>query len=124
MSYSYIVDLNVTRGNLSYAVVDYVGNSFDATVLSNGSVQFILNEDWQSVVLAGTTEGDEVELTYKAEALSDPDVAESETPSTATTAAEPSETDDAAFSVRAGGAAMSAAVACAIVIVLNQRVDT
>ena len=70
MIYRYLIDLNVTKGNLTYSVVDYVGDSINATVLSNGSVQFHLDEDWEAVVLAGVTEEKEVELIYKATTVS------------------------------------------------------
>ncbi|KAI0448395.1 hypothetical protein F5B21DRAFT_122118 [Xylaria acuta] len=121
---TYIVDLNVTRGNLSYIVADSAGNSFDATLLSNGSIQFTLDEDWQAVVLSGTTEEVEVELTYKAEMLLGPEATAAPTlettdPSTPTTAPEPSATDNAAYTVQVGGPARGVFIVSAILAVLN-----
>ncbi|KAJ5833254.1 hypothetical protein N7474_001565 [Penicillium riverlandense] len=106
--YRYIVDLNVTKGNLSYKVVDYVGDTLEATVLSNGSVKFTLDEDWDAVSLAGVTEEQDVELSYRAKVFPAP---ESTTTTQAPTA---SPTGNLAYSVQPMGALV---VACAIAVV-------
>ena len=99
------------KGNLSYTLVDYVGNIFDATVLSNGSVQFTLEDDRNAVSLTGTTEEEEVELSYKGETLPDP-VKTTEAP-------KPSETDNAGFSVQPRDAAKGMVIACAVAAFWN-----
>ena len=88
----YLVNLDVKAGNPGYSVVDYVGESFEATVLSNGSVQFTLDDDFFAVGLTGTTEEEEVELTYKAEVLS-----RLEEVASTTQAPAPSKTEDAGY---------------------------
>jgi len=98
-------------------VVDYVGNSLDPTLLSNGSVKFTLDEDWQAVVLSGTTEEEEVELTYKAEMLLGPE--NTAAPTTETATPEPSATSNAAYAVQGGGAARGVSIVCAILAVVT-----
>ena len=100
----------MTKGNLSYTVVDYVGNSFEATTLSNGSVKFTLDNDWVAVSLTGTTEEEEVELTYQAEAL----------PATTTTQSPtPSETDNSGYLVQPWGAVKVMGLAFAVMFFWN-----
>ncbi|KAL2818006.1 hypothetical protein BJX63DRAFT_429338 [Aspergillus granulosus] len=108
---TYTVELNITRGNLSYNVVDYVGDTVEATVLSNGSVKFTLDEDWEAVSLTGFTEEDQVELSYWAKFLPSPEE------NTTAEAPVPSETGNSGYSLQPMGAF---AVACAIAIVWNQ----
>ncbi|KAJ5624627.1 hypothetical protein N7510_000936 [Penicillium lagena] len=108
--YRYIVDLNVTKGNLSYNVVDYVGDTLEATVLSNGSIRFTLDEDWAAVSLTGITEEQDVELSYKAEFFPAP----KPTTTTTTQALTPSPTGNLGYSVKPRGALV---VACAIAVV-------
>lgn len=106
--YRYIVDLNVTKGNLSYSVVDYVGDTFEASVLSNGSVKFTIDEDWDAVSLAGVTEEQDVELSYKAKFFP------ASGPATTTQDPTPSPTENSGYSVQPMGLLV---VACAIVVV-------
>ncbi|KAL2864822.1 uncharacterized protein BJX67DRAFT_360349 [Aspergillus lucknowensis] len=103
----YLVNLNITKGNLSYNVVDYVGNTVEATILANGSVTFTLDEDWEAVSLTGRTEEEDVELSYKAEVFPAPEG------TTTTQAAVPSTTGSGGDLVKPGGA-VSVAVACLV----------
>lgn len=108
-----MVNLNVSRGNLSYAVVDHLGNSFDATVLPNRNVQFTLDEDWEAVALVGTTEEQQVGLTYQAEILPDNELEVPTTSPTPTSTPEPSATNkNAGNVVRADGTVWTALVIC------------
>lgn len=106
----YIVDLNVTKGNLSYNVVDYVGDTLEATVLSNGSVKFTIDEDWDAVSLTGVTEEQDVELSYRAKAFP----ASEPATTTTTEALTPSPTKNLGYSVQPMGALVAA---CAIAVV-------
>jgi hypothetical protein len=103
----------VKQGNLSYTVVDYVGNSFAANTLSNGSIEFTLDDDWSAVSLTGTTDEEKVELSYQAEALSTADVA-STTTTTTTQAPEPTESDDVGSLVEVSGGAKGVVFMCAL----------
>lgn len=108
------MNLDVKQGNLSYSVVDYVGNSFPATTLSNGSIEFTLDDDWSAVSLTGTTKDEKVELSYEAEAISRAPEASMSTTETAGDAPEPTESDDAGSVLEVGRGAKGVAMVCVV----------
>lgn len=106
--------MDVKKGNLSYTVVDYVGNSFAATTLSNGSIEFTLDDEWTQVSLTGTTEEEEVELSYEAETISR---AAQASLTTGVEAPEPTESDDAGSMVRVSTCTEGIVLICALLLV-------